>query len=94
MEADFRTFFLLVKTLTEIKRNPIFKNITAKNLFLLGETDFVASSNHFFLHFSETLDSDGFFSIYWKSIFFTEILHSGWWKRIFKLEEFFQSFSS
>ena len=77
MEADFRTFFLLMKTITEIRRNPIFKNITAKSLFLLGETDFVASSNHFFLHFSETLDSDGVFFHLLKKYFFTEILHSG-----------------
>ena len=25
METDFRTFFLLAKTITEIRRNPIFK---------------------------------------------------------------------
>ena len=25
METDFRTFFLLVKTIIEISRNPIFK---------------------------------------------------------------------
>ena len=72
MEADFRTFFLLVKTLTEIKRNPIFKNITAKNLFLLGETDFLVSSSHFFLHFSETLGSDTFFSSIGKVFFLTK----------------------
>ena len=54
METDFRTFFLLVKTNSEIRRDPILKNITAKSLFLLGKTDFLASSNHFFLHFAET----------------------------------------
>ena len=53
METDFRTFFLLVKTNSEIRRDPILKNITAKSLFLLGKTDFLASSNHFFVHFSE-----------------------------------------
>ena len=37
MEADFRTFFLLMKTIAEIRRNPIFRNITAKSLFLLGK---------------------------------------------------------
>ena len=55
MEADFRTFFLLVKTNSEIRQNPIFKKITAKSLFLLGETDFLASSNHFFFSISQRL---------------------------------------
>ena len=61
METDFRTLFLLVKTIIEIRHNPIFKNITAKNLFLLRETDFLSSSNHFFLHFSDTLGCYSFF---------------------------------
>ena len=33
---------------------------TKENLFWLGETDFLASGNHFTLHFSETLGSDSF----------------------------------
>ena len=57
MEADFRTFFLLVKTNYEIRQNPIFKKITAKSLFLLGETNFLASSNHFFFSISQRLQA-------------------------------------
>ena len=60
-ETDFRSFFLLVKNNSEIRRDPILKDITAKSLFLLRETNFLASSNHFLLHFSETLGSDSFF---------------------------------
>ena len=78
MEADFRTFFLLVKTNSEIRQNPIFKKITAKSLFLLGETNFLASSNHFFfLHFSETLGSDSFFFDLLEKYFLNKIVHSG-----------------
>ena len=61
METDFITFFLLVenKSESEIRQNPILKNITARSLILLGETDILAS----FLHFSETLGGGGgFFS--------------------------------
>ena len=61
MKTDFRNFFLLVKTIIEIRWNPIFKNITANSLFLLAETDFLASNNHFLLHSSETFGSDTFF---------------------------------
>ena len=51
-----------------LDRIQFLKNIPAReSLFLLGETDFLASGNHLFLHFSETLGSD----------FFNEILHSG-----------------
>ena len=69
METDFRTLFLLVKTIIEIRRNPIFKNITAKNLFLLRETDFLSSSNHFFSPFSDTLGCYSFFPSIIKAFF-------------------------
>ena len=59
METDFRAFFLLVETIIEIRRNSVFKNIPARgSLFMVEETDFPASGNHFFfLYFSETLIS-------------------------------------
>ena len=64
METDFRTFFLLVKTIIKIRRNQFLKNIpTSESIFLQGETNLLASGDHFFLHFSETLGSDSFFPV-------------------------------
>ena len=34
MEMDFRAFFLLVESITEIRRNSILKNITAREAYL------------------------------------------------------------
>ena len=42
------------------------------NLFLLGEVDFLASGNHFFLHFSETLGNDIFLRSSGKVFFLTK----------------------
>ena len=62
METIFRTSSML--TIIEIRRNPIFKcTFNRESLFLLGETSFLASGNHFFLHFSETLGSESFFHV-------------------------------
>ena len=58
METDFRIFFLLVKTIIEIRWDPVLKNIPRReSFFLLWEADLLASANHFFLHFSETLET-------------------------------------
>ena len=63
MEADFRAFFLLVETIIEIRQNSMFKNITARGSFVVvGETDFLASGNHFFFS-SFYRDSCQFFSV-------------------------------
>ena len=64
METDFRTFFLLVKTITEIRRNPNFKKYSCS-----GELISRLVETIFFLHFSEALGSE--------SIFFNEIFNSG-----------------
>ena len=64
METDFRTFFLLAKTITEI----ILKNIPAReSLFALRETDFLASGNQFFSPF--VTDFWQFFSLLVKRYF-------------------------
>ena len=58
METDFRAFFLLVETIIEIRRNSIFKKHNCqRSLFVVGETDFPAGGNHFFLSFTEHLVS-------------------------------------
>ena len=55
METNFRAFFLLVETIIEIRQNSVFKNIPAKeSSFMVRETNFLTSGNHFFLYFSET----------------------------------------
>ena len=43
---------------------------------MVGETDFPASGQYFFLHFSETTVS---FYPSSRKAFFNEIFHSGWW---------------
>ena len=59
METDFRAFFLLMETIIEIRRNPMFiKYFCQGKLIPVGEIDFLASENHFFVHFSGTLASD------------------------------------
>ena len=86
-----------METITEIRPNPIFNNITAKNLFLRGETDFLSSSNHFFLHFSETLGSYSFFPSIVKVIFLTKSFIPASGKGFSSLKKPFssvQSFSS
>ena len=57
MGADFGTFFLLVESITEIRRKPMFLK-----KFLLGEdypckwtTDFLATGNHSFSIFQRFL---------------------------------------
>ena len=85
MKTDFRAFFLLVETITEIRPNSVFKNIPARgSLFKIGETDIPASGKHFFSRFFR--DSCQFFPSS-RKVFFNEILHSGSWKRIFWLVE-------
>ena len=36
METDFRVFFLLVKNVTEIKRNPIFEKYSCERMLIPG----------------------------------------------------------
>ena len=68
METDFRAFFLLVETIIEIRRNSVFKNIPARgSLFMVEETDFPASGNHFFFSIFQRLLS--VFSVQQKNIF-------------------------
>ena len=65
METDFRAFILLLETITEIRRNAVFKTYSCwGSLFLLRVTDFSTSGNHFFLHFSETPTSDPLWNLY------------------------------
>ena len=55
------------KPLLELSKIQLLKNIPASgSLFMVEETDFPASGNHFFLHFS---DSCQFFPVQQKSIF-------------------------
>ena len=85
METDFRAFFLLVETIIEIRQNSVFKNIPAReSSFMVRETNFLASGNHFFLYFFR--DSCQFF-LSSRKVFLNEILHFGWWERIFWLVE-------
>ena len=54
METDFRAYFLLVETIIKIW---LLKNIPARgSLFMVRETDFPVSGNHFFLYFSVKTD--------------------------------------
>ena len=88
MKTDFRAFFLLVKSSLKLGEIQFLKNILARgSLFMVGETDFPASGNHFSLHFKEAPLS---FSPSGRKVFFIEILHSSCWKPL----SFTQSFSS
>ena len=58
METDFRAFFLLVETIIEIRRNSVFKKYSCKrSLFMVGETDFPTSGDHFFFSIFKRLPS-------------------------------------
>ena len=69
MGTDFRAFFLLVETITGIRRNPIFKKC-----FCWGKQIFRLMEAISFLHFSETLARGNGFSGWWKPLYFVQRL--------------------
>ena len=83
METDFRAFFLIVETITEIRWKTYFcwgKLVPASGNRLFG------CGNHFFLHFSEAPTSASSFPSS-RKVFLNEIFHSGEWKQILVLVE-------
>ena len=77
MEKDLRAFFAPEETIIENRKNSFFKKYYCYGkLIMVGETDFPASGQYFFLHFSETTVS---FYPSSRKAFFNEIFHFGWW---------------